>query len=147
MALSVSTAGLFVFLLPGLFLRTFIYQDSLVKRAVFSANGLYAALSVIGLALCVHAAALGGLGLLTALTGSDGLFLDLGQDTVLRLKGEVQWIPQGQSEVPVYERFYLGGRSLRGFQFRTVSPKGFRNDTGDPTDQQIASPIAEGSAR
>ena len=97
MALSVSTAGLFVFLLPGLFLRTFIYQDSLVKRAVFSANGLYAALSVIGLALCVHAAALGGLGLLTALTGSDGLFLDLGQDTVSLIEGALArpWLPAG----------------------------------------------------
>ena len=42
----------------------------------------------------------------------------------VRIKGEVQWSPQGQSEVPVYERFYLGGQSFRGFDFRTISPKG-----------------------
>ncbi|MEM7622003.1 MAG: outer membrane protein assembly factor BamA [Planctomycetota bacterium] len=57
-----------------------------------------------------------------------------GAKTVLRLKGEVQWIPQGQSEVPVYERFYLGGQSFRGFDFRTISPKGVRADNGEPGD-------------
>ena len=32
--------------------------------------------------------------------------------------------------MPTYERFYLGGRCFRGFDFRTVSPKGIRADTG-----------------
>ena len=34
-----------------------------------------------------------------------------------------------------YEKFYLGGRSFRGFEFRTISPKGYDlagNLTGDP---------------
>lgn len=57
-----------------------------------------------------------------------------GAKTVLRLKGELQWIPQGQSEVPVYERFYSGGQSFRGFEFRTISPKGVRADNGEPGD-------------
>ena len=32
--------------------------------------------------------------------------------------------------MPVYERYYLGGQSFRGFDFRAVSPVGIRNDTG-----------------
>ncbi|MEO0629968.1 MAG: BamA/TamA family outer membrane protein, partial [Planctomycetota bacterium] len=57
-----------------------------------------------------------------------------GAKTVLRLRGEMKWIPQGQREVPVYERFYLGGQSFRGFDFRTISPKGVRADNGEPGD-------------
>ncbi|MGE4197328.1 MAG: outer membrane protein assembly factor, partial [Phycisphaerales bacterium] len=53
----------------------------------------------------------------------------LGAKTVLSLKTAVGYIPQSQDDVPVYERFYLGGRDFRGFDFRTVSPKGIRNDT------------------
>ena len=53
---------------------------------------------------------------------------------MVRLKGEVQWIPQGQSEVQVYERIYLGGQSFRGFEFRTISPKGVRADNGEVGD-------------
>jgi outer membrane protein insertion porin family len=53
----------------------------------------------------------------------------LGHKTVLSLNTRVQYIPQNHEQVPVYERYYLGGRSFRGFDFRTVSPKGIRNDT------------------
>ncbi len=53
----------------------------------------------------------------------------LGKRTVLSFKTAAAYIPQDASEVPVYERVYLGGRSFRGFRFRTVSPKGIRNDT------------------
>lgn len=53
----------------------------------------------------------------------------LGQKTVLSLKSSVGYILQSEDDVPVYERFYLGGRDFRGFDFRTVSPKGIRNDT------------------
>ena len=38
-------------------------------------------------------------------------------------------------DAPVYNRFYLGGRSFRGFDFREVSPKGislFGTQTDDP---------------
>ncbi|MCP5084370.1 MAG: hypothetical protein GY948_21995 [Alphaproteobacteria bacterium] len=57
MALSASSLGVFVFLLPGLMLRCFIYQGSLVKRAILSANPIFAALSVLLFALAVHFAA------------------------------------------------------------------------------------------
>jgi outer membrane protein insertion porin family len=75
----------------------------------------------------------------TELRAEHSVFLSVyesfaGAKTVLRLKGEVQWIPQGQSEVPVYERFYLGGQSFRGFDFRTISPKGVRADNGEVGD-------------
>ena len=46
----------------------------------------------------------------------------LGRTTTLRLDGQIGTIFGGES--PTYEQFYLGGRSFRGFQFRTVSPKG-----------------------
>lgn len=61
----------------------------------------------------------------------------LGRPTVLSLSGQVGYIPQGNDEVPTYERFYLGGQSFRGFEFRTVSPKGFRNDNGQQTDDPV----------
>jgi outer membrane protein insertion porin family len=57
-----------------------------------------------------------------------------GAKTVLRLRTSVEWIPEGQGEVPTYERFFLGGQSFRGLDFRTVSPKGVRADTGGPGD-------------
>lgn len=61
----------------------------------------------------------------------------LGRATVLSLSGQVGWIPQGNDEAPTYERFYLGGQSFRGFEFRTVSPKGIRNDNGQPSDDPV----------
>lgn len=52
----------------------------------------------------------------------------LGRKTILQLRSSVNYIPENKDEVPVYERFYLGGREMRGFQFRTVSPRGPRAD-------------------
>ena len=46
----------------------------------------------------------------------------LGRISTLRLDASVGWIFSGNA--PTYERFYLGGRSLRGFAYREVSPKG-----------------------
>ncbi len=37
----------------------------------------------------------------------------------------------------MYERFYQGGRDFRGFAFRSVSPKGIRNDTHTLGDDPI----------
>jgi outer membrane protein insertion porin family len=45
----------------------------------------------------------------------------LGRKQVLRLRGECGYI--FDSDAPVFERWYLGGRTMRGFAFRTVSPK------------------------
>ncbi len=61
----------------------------------------------------------------------------LGRSTVLNLSGRVGYIPQGRDDTPTYERFYLGGQNFRGFNFRTVSPKGIRNDNGLPSDDPI----------
>ena len=48
----------------------------------------------------------------------------LGRKQVLRLRTQAAYIFSTDS--PVYERWYLGGRTLRGFAFRTVSPKSNR---------------------
>lgn len=56
----------------------------------------------------------------------------LGAKTVLNFNTRVNYIPQGQSSVPVFERYYLGGSSMRGFAFRTVSPRGVRQDNKQP---------------
>lgn len=58
----------------------------------------------------------------------------LERKTVVSFDTLVGYIPQSTGSVPVYERFYLGGRSFRGFEFRTVSPKGIRADTGELGD-------------
>jgi outer membrane protein insertion porin family len=55
----------------------------------------------------------------------------LGRTTVLSVKTQVGLVPQ-KDEVPIYDRFFLGGRTFRGFDFRGVGPVGIRNDTGEP---------------
>ena len=45
----------------------------------------------------------------------------LGRKSTLRFSTDVGWILGG--DAPVYEKFYLGGRSFRGLEFRTISPK------------------------
>ncbi|MCC7192337.1 MAG: BamA/TamA family outer membrane protein [Phycisphaeraceae bacterium] len=53
-----------------------------------------------------------------------------GRRTVFSSRTEIGYILEDADEVPVFERFYAGGhRSLRGFDFRGVSPRGIRNDT------------------
>ena len=58
----------------------------------------------------------------------------LGRVSTLRLDGQVGTIFGGAA--PTYERFYLGGRSFRGFQFRTISPKGY-DTAGTLTDVPV----------
>jgi outer membrane protein assembly factor BamA len=70
---------------------------------------------------------------LTFLTVHEDFF---GRRTVLTLRTEVGWEPQGQDEVPVYERFYRGGRNFRGFDFRSVSPVGL-DVNGNLTDTPV----------
>lgn len=61
----------------------------------------------------------------------------LGRKQILRLKSSIAYI--FSSDAPVYERFYLGGRSLRGFEYRTVSPKavGTINQPTTPTTDPV----------
>lgn len=61
----------------------------------------------------------------------------LGRKSILSLNFATNYIPADRDDVPVYERYYLGGRSMRGFGFRTVSPKGIRNDNGERSDDPV----------
>ena len=61
----------------------------------------------------------------------------LGRTTVFSTKIASSYIPQNKDEVPVYERYYLGGQSFRGFDFRGVSPVGIRNDNGELGDDPV----------
>lgn len=82
-----------------------------------------------------QAGALGGDYTFTRLTLEHQAWLSvwedyLGRKGVLSFKTRAGYIPQGPEETPTYERFYMGGRTFRGFDYRTISPKGIRNDTG-----------------
>jgi outer membrane protein insertion porin family len=86
--------------------------------------------------------ALGGDYTFTRFSGEHVLFLPvyedfLGYTTVLSFKTQIGYIPQSTQDVPTYERFYMGGRNFRGFKFRTVSPKGIRNDTKTLGDDPV----------
>lgn len=59
----------------------------------------------------------------------------LGRPTTLRLDGRVGYIFGG--EAPTFDSFYLGGRSFRGFDYRTISPKGTPRVAGGATDIPI----------
>ncbi len=59
----------------------------------------------------------------------------LGRKTTLRVNGDVGYIFGG--DAPTYEKFYLGGRSFRGFQYRTISPKGTINGAPDPDNDGV----------
>lgn len=61
----------------------------------------------------------------------------MGRKTVLSFNTRASYIPQGNAEAPVYERFYLGGQNFRGFNFRGVSPVGIRNDTKTLGDDAV----------
>ena len=55
----------------------------------------------------------------------------LGRTSTLRIDNKIGYIFGGAS--PTFERFYLGGRSFRGFDYRSISPKGTpRVANGDP---------------
>lgn len=86
--------------------------------------------------------ALGGDFDFTRLTAEQSVFFPiyesfLGYKTVVSLKARAGYIPEGNDHAPTFERFYLGGNSFRGFRFRTVSPKGIRNDTKTLGDDPV----------
>jgi outer membrane protein insertion porin family len=60
----------------------------------------------------------------------------LGRKSTLRLNGRATYLIDA-ADAPVYEKLYLGGRSFRGFEYRTISPKGIRADTGEPSDDPV----------
>ena len=59
----------------------------------------------------------------------------LGRSSILKINGRAAYI-FGADDAPLYERFYLGGRSFRGFDFRTISPKGI-NRAGIQTEDPV----------
>ncbi|MGB0768674.1 MAG: BamA/OMP85 family outer membrane protein, partial [Phycisphaeraceae bacterium] len=61
----------------------------------------------------------------------------LGRRTILSLSVDLGYIPQDSADVPLFERFYSGGRDFRGFAFRGVGPRGIRNDNGLVGDDPI----------
>ncbi|MBC8310089.1 MAG: BamA/TamA family outer membrane protein [Phycisphaerales bacterium] len=55
----------------------------------------------------------------------------LNRTSTLRVDSKIGYIFGGES--PTFEKFYLGGRTFRGFDYRTISPKGTpRVAGGDP---------------
>lgn len=75
----------------------------------------------------------------TKLGASINSFFTLHEDlvnrkTVLNLRSSMDYAPEGTDEVPIFERYFLGGRSFRGFEFRGVSPRGYKESSipGDP---------------
>ncbi|MBY0308929.1 MAG: BamA/TamA family outer membrane protein, partial [Phycisphaerales bacterium] len=80
--------------------------------------------------------ALGGDYSFTKLGAQGSLYVPVDEDalglrTVLLLRSAMFWIPDDKSGVPVYERFFQGGREFRGFRFRGFGPREPRHD--DPT--------------
>ncbi|TDJ55972.1 MAG: outer membrane protein assembly factor BamA [Planctomycetota bacterium] len=72
----------------------------------------------------------------TKITGDYTVFLTpyrdaMGRAQILKLTGRLGYVV---GDAPLYERFYLGGRSFRGFEFRTISPKGLDLAGGQTTD-------------
>ncbi len=89
-----------------------------------------------------QAGAMGGDFSFTTLKAEHQIFMTvnegfLGEKTVLSFKTAMGYIPQGTDEAPTYERFYLGGQNFRGFNYRTISPKGIRNDTKTLGDDPV----------
>lgn len=85
--------------------------------------------------------AIGGDFEFTRLSAQHQLFVTIDEDylgrrTVLSTRTAVGYIPQ-EDESPFYERFFLGGRSFRGFEFRGVGPTGIRNDTGERSTEHV----------
>ncbi|MGH7133818.1 MAG: BamA/TamA family outer membrane protein, partial [Phycisphaerales bacterium] len=66
----------------------------------------------------------------------------LGRKTVLSTRTNVNYIPQGMSAVPIYERLFQGGRGFRGFELRGVSPRGvYSNPAVTPPTGPSPDPI------
>ena len=60
----------------------------------------------------------------------------LGRKTVLTAKVNVGYILQ-DDEAPIFERYFAGGRSFRGFEFRGVGPRGVQQDLVTETEESV----------
>lgn len=59
----------------------------------------------------------------------------LGRKTVLSIRNNINYTPEGVDSMPIFERYFMGGRDFRGFKFRGVSPRGLVGTTpsADPS--------------
>ena len=53
----------------------------------------------------------------------------LGRKSILSFRADAGYLLEDQDDVPMFERYYSGGRDFRGFAYRGVGPRGIRNDT------------------
>lgn len=58
----------------------------------------------------------------------------LGRKSVFSFRGQIGYIFQ-DDQAPIFERFFAGGRTFRGFDYRGVGPRGVRHDNGQPSDE------------
>lgn len=77
----------------------------------------------------------------TRLTAEHQVFLTvdedfLGRKTILSIETRVGYIPQ-EDEAPIFERFFLGGRNFRGFDFRGIGPRGIKQSNGRVSDDHV----------
>lgn len=84
--------------------------------------------------------ALGGDYTFTKLNAEHQVYVPIDEDffgnkTVLSFKTRVGYIPQ-DDEAPIFERYFLGGRSFRGFKFRGIGPLGL-DTAGNETDDHV----------
>lgn len=84
--------------------------------------------------------ALGGDYTFTKIAGEHQVYFPIDEDflgnkTVISFKARAGYIPQ-EDEAPIFERFFLGGRSFRGFRFRGIGPIGLTR-TGRLSDDHV----------
>lgn len=53
----------------------------------------------------------------------------LGRKSILSFSAQVGYIFEDNNAIPLFERFYAGGRNFRGFDTRGAGPRGIRADT------------------
>ena len=82
--------------------------------------------------MSVEFAGLGGTTRFARYVNENALFYPVGWGTVFSLRGTFGYIQKVGKDIPIDEKFYLGGiNTLRGYNGRTVSP--FKNATVDVT--------------
>ncbi|MEM9414864.1 MAG: outer membrane protein assembly factor BamA [Planctomycetota bacterium] len=53
----------------------------------------------------------------------------LGRKSILSFSAQMGYIFEDNEDIPLFERFYAGGRNFRGFDHRGAGPRGVRMDT------------------
>lgn len=61
----------------------------------------------------------------------------LGRKSILSFSAQIGYIFADTNDIPLFERFYAGGRNFRGFDNRGVGPRGVRMDTMTVGDDPV----------